>query len=703
MAHIRKLLAPGGVFLLLEATEALGWVDLTFGLTEGWWRFADVDLRASHPLLSRSGWLTFLREQGFEDVAAIPGDAAVPEQTLVIARAPLRATGAAGIQREWLFLADASGIADAAAAHLREDGERVTSLSGREAQPGRVAEIAARGDRRELTIVDLRSLDDADPADAASDAGAGGVLRLVHELSGNAEAGQRRLWFVTRGAQPVGGAAVAAPEKAPIWGIARVVGLEHPDMWGGLIDLDPEGSTAHQAQELLDIIRRAGDDDQIGVRNRRRFVPRLTRSARTHAGKLVLDPQGAYLITGGLGRLGLKVARWLGEGGARTIALIGRRGLPDRSGWQPPFKDAETERQILGIQQIEATGARVIVMTGDVANAGTMRRAIDELEGAAPLKGIVHAATDWGVVPLTAMTTAQVSSMLEAKIAGTRLLAELTRDRQLDFFVLFSSTAVWGAAGLGHYAAANQYLDAFAHASRQKGLPVTSINWGAWEGLRLEHEGDEDRYAEIGLNFMASERALAVMGELIAGGAANRVVASIDWGRLKSVFEARRHRPFFDRIDASRRDDPSEATSSTATIAQVLEAEPEDRRDRLASLIEVEVARVLKLGSGTRFDHNQGLFEMGMDSLMSVELKGRLESLVSRSLPSTLTFNYPSVAALTGYLESLLPGAPVIPRREPPRRPVEPRPARKSPEAPRPQMSEDDLAQLLADRLQRIR
>jgi myxalamid-type polyketide synthase MxaE and MxaD len=293
--------------------------------------------------------------------------------------------------------------------------------------------------------------------------------------------------------------------------------------------------------------------------------------------------------------------------------------------------------------------------------------------------------------------------MLEAKIAGTRHLADLTRDRRLDFFVLFSSTAAWGAAGLGHYAAANQYLDAFAHASRQKGLPVTSINWGAWEGLRLEHEGDEERYAEIGLNFMPSERALALMGELIAGGAANRAVASIDWSRLKSVFEARRHRPFFDRIDVSRRDDRSEAAPAAATIAQVLEAEPEDRHDRLTSLVGAEVARVLKLGPGKRLDHNQGLFEMGMDSLMSVELKGRLESLMDRSLPSTLTFNYPSVAALTGYLETLLPGAPITTRREPPRRAVEGKPARKSPEAPRPQLSEDDLEKLLADRLQRIR
>ena len=704
LTHIKQLLAPGGVVLLLEATEAQRWIELTFGLTEGWFRFTDTELRSSHPLLSRSEWLALLRREGFEDYAAIPGAAIAPEQTLLIARTARQAKDRA-VERDWIFLADANGVAAAAVALLRERGERATCLPIMSADEERRGLQRAMAEARgETTIVHLRSLDASGPHDAVAQAASQATLELCRAVSGDRTSSKPRIWLATRGAQPVDASGVAAPGQAPVWGLGRVLGLEQPDVWGGLIDLDPAAGAADQARDLVAIIAHAGDDDQIAVRNRAWFVPRIVRAAPIERRELRLDPQASYLVTGGLGRLGLNVGRWLGDRGARTIALLGRRGLPDRSAWKTPFADQEIERQVIGIRRIEETGARVVILTGDVADSASMRKVLADLDGVAPIKGIVHAATDLSIVPLAGMSDEQLATMLRPKVAGTSVLHELTRDRALDFFVLFSSTtALWGVSGMAHYAAANQFLDAFAHARRQQNLPATVINWGTWDELRVSRSEDRQRIAEAGLNGMSSERALDVLGALISGDATAKTVASIDWTRLKTVYEARRRRPLFDRIELGPSPKTSTSEGPSVSLAAVLEGAPEDRHERILAHVRDEAVRVLRLGSKRPVDPQQGLFEMGMDSLMSLELKSRLETFVGQTLPSTLTFNYPSIAALTTFIESLVPGEAPVRKRAPVGRAPESKTAPKPAERPLRNMSEDALAQLLADRLQKIR
>jgi acyl carrier protein len=258
--------------------------------------------------------------------------------------------------------------------------------------------------------------------------------------------------------------------------------------------------------------------------------------------------------------------------------------------------------------------------------------------------------------------------MLRPKIAGTLLLERLTQSLELDFFVLFSSTtALLGASGMAHYAAANTFLDATAIALNTSARRTLSVNWGTWEAMRLASAESQRSYREGGLNPMAAIDALRALEQLLRGKASQAVVADIDWSVLKALHESRRRRPLLTHLGNEERDFSSAprvmatASASGPTLLERLTQAPvTQRRELLIDFVRGEAAAVLGVASGAEVAQDAGLFEMGMDSLMSVELRRRLERGAARKLPSTLTFNYPNVGALAGFLEREL--APSMPQ-----------------------------------------
>jgi acyl carrier protein len=320
------------------------------------------------------------------------------------------------------------------------------------------------------------------------------------------------------------------------------------------------------------------------------------------------------------------------------------------------------------------------------------------------LRGVFHLAADIRPAMLAELDEAAIVAMLRPKVGGARVLDELTRERPLDAFVLFSSTtALLGVAGLGHYAAANEYLDGLAQRRRAAGLPALSVDWGTWEVMRRASAEDQRQFAAGGLLPLPLEPAFAAMARLCASGTARAFVASVDWPVLRAVYESRRRRPLLEELGApaSAGKAPARGESTVPDLAARFAATPPARRRELVlDQVKDAVARIL--GHDARaIDPEQGLFEMGMDSLMSVELKGRLEKAVDRALPSTLTFNYPSAAKLADYLttEVLEPALPSAP----------PAPIEASAEASAAasgadedeDLSEDELANLLAERLRK--
>jgi SAM-dependent methyltransferase/NAD(P)-dependent dehydrogenase (short-subunit alcohol dehydrogenase family)/acyl carrier protein len=665
MSHVLGLLAPGGLLVLLEGTERQRWVDLTFGLLEGWWKFTDHDVRPSYPLLTQASWRSLLAEVGFVDVDTAPRRQA--RQAVVLARAPLASASEVAprrpeASRTWVIAGEHAGLAGDLAAGLAASGATTHLLDDAPQFWASALGSTLAANDGHVEVVHISRLGGEAPegpraASVVVDALVG-IAALVRGISEAPPARSARLWLATCGAQsPTGDTSAARPLQAPEWGLGRVIALEHPERWGGLVDLDPLEHRDAQAATLVRAIVSSDDEDQVVVRAGVRHVPRIVRARAEAPASLQLRPDATYMVTGGTGGIAVPLARWLADRGARHLLLTSRQGLQHRSD-QPDTAAGDAARQVHDVViELEGRGVHVEVVACDVADETALAALIATCGVGRPaLRGVMHAAAAMSSSPVRDLDAATLASMLAAKIDGTNTLDRLTRSLDLDFFVLFSSTtALWGVSGLGHYAAANEYLDAVAGVRASRGLPALSVNWGTWEQMRLATDEDRRAFAQGGLRPLASSDALDRLGRLISAGVQRKVVASVDWEVFKSLYEARRVRPLLREVGpiASASQTAPAATGGTgapAVVERLREAGQAQRLELLVEYIQEQVAHVLGLPAGQTVPVSRGLFEMGMDSLMSVELKNTLESGLRHRLPSTLTFNYPNVAALAGFL-----------------------------------------------------
>ena len=336
--------------------------------------------------------------------------------------------------------------------------------------------------------------------------------------------------------------------QSPLWGLGRVIAQEHPTFWGGLVDLEPGASPRDAAaRQLWEEISGADGEDQLAFRQGRRYVGRLVRQrpSATQAPPFRWRTDGSYLISGGLGDLGLLVARWMVEQGARRLILLGRTRLPPRANWGSVETGSRLARQITAIRELESLGACVHLAPVDVADEGELRGFLDEFraEGWPPIRGVVHAA---GVLQdglLVQLDAAALTTVLRPKVMGGWLLHRLLQDDALDFFVLFSSAgAMLGQPGQGNYAAANAFLDALAHHRQAQGQPALSINWGAWAGEGFaESVGGKRlaaRLALLGISSIAPRQALEILGRLLGQSATQVVAVPVNWKQYREFYPA---------------------------------------------------------------------------------------------------------------------------------------------------------------------
>jgi myxalamid-type polyketide synthase MxaE and MxaD len=484
--------------------------------------------------------------------------------------------------------------------------------------------------------------------DARHERGAAPLLAEIRRVASGETDGP--LWIVTQNAQSIGTYAVPDPDAAALWGLGRTFALEHPDQWGGLIDLEAD-TDEEEAERQIGLAIADPSEDQVAFRSGVRLRPRLVSVAAPSAAPIDLIG-GSYLVTGGLGGLGLQVARWLAESGAARVVLVGR--VADPALWS-----ADDPRHA-SLSALRETGAEVVLRSVDLTDRDAVAKLFAELQTAeVPLRGIIHAAAVFDQAPLAELTVAQYERLLAPKTLGAQHLAEAARDCPLDFFVMFSSTtALLGVAELGHYAAANLFLDAYAARLRSEGVPALSINWGLWQEMRLADASDATRYAQSGLRTMDSATALEALGRAIATGASNAIIASVDWERLRNVYEGRRQKPLLAELGGAEDEKEAEHAplASSALLDEIADLPTESRQERITSAVEDELRAVLRLTTGS-LDNERGFFELGMDSLMSVELKTRLEKRFGARLPATLTFNYPTVAAVAEYLRGRVDAA----------------------------------------------
>jgi myxalamid-type polyketide synthase MxaE and MxaD len=458
-----------------------------------------------------------------------------------------------------------------------------------------------------------------------------GLLRALSEMPATEAP---RCWFVTRGAMPVDGAAALDVGQAPLWGLARVLAAEHPEYWGGLIDLDP--SAAAPVDELHAQLTAQPQEDQIAFRGGQRMVARLVRCKRRAAAGIAIDPAASYLITGGLGGLGLRTARWLVEQGARHLALVSRR---TDVGAGPA---AEIER-------LRAQGARVAVLGGDVASPEDMRRIFGELGAAMPpLRGIVHAAGIADTQMLAAISAEDYERVTAAKIDGTWVLHELAAGAELDFFVCYSSIAsIWGPKGSAHYAAGNQFLDAFAHYARASGLKAWSVNFGPWAGGGMADETTLAGLARSGVLDLHPRQTLDLLGRIVATDAVQTVVARMDWPLFKAAFENRGCRSLLAEVGVGVAPKAkAEAPIAGSYRSRILEAARERRGAIVLDYLVESATRILGFDTGAELDSDAALMDLGFDSLMAVQLRNALRTDLQVDVPVGQLFESASLVDL---------------------------------------------------------
>ncbi len=357
-----------------------------------------------------------------------------------------------------------------------------------------------------------------------------------------------------------------------------------------------------------------------------------------------LSSFATYLLTGGLGGLGLSLAQWLVERGAKHLVLMSRSGA----------SMAAEEK----IRALQAQGAQVVVAAGDVAEEQDVARALAEIKSAMPpLRGIIHAAGVLKDGMLLQQGWENFATVMAPKIAGAWLLHQLTKDTPLDFFVLFSSiVSVLGFKGQGNYAAANAFLDGFAHWRTSLGMKTLSLNWGPWAEVGMAAalgNRERRRWTAQGINLINMEQGWAALAHALELEAAQLTVLPINWTTYAQQFTNDNNPPAFlsGLISKARTTNTVTQPKEEISFEQRLQNTPPDKRwSLLLAHVREQAAKILCLPPSKRVELSQPLREMGLDSLMTVELRNALSTTLGRALPGSLVFDYPTIEAIANYL-----------------------------------------------------
>ncbi|GAU68946.1 putative modular polyketide synthase [Streptomyces sp. NBRC 110611] len=602
-----------------------------------------------------------------------------------------------GGSRTWLLLADGTGVADAVADAVTGRGDRcVRAVPGTAYHYDGTATATVRRDTAEdlarllddlgpdagdgLEVVHLWSLDAAaaDPVDAAGllraqDESCMSAVRAAQALARRTGTGPARLWLVSQGAVRTGDDDPAAPAVAPstLWGLGRSLQQEHSAIWGGLIDLGPQEEPQAVGARLTAEIGRGDGEDQIALRGAHRYVARLVREASPEAPGRGFGwrRDAAYLVTGGLGGVGLAVARSMAQAGARRLILAGRTALPPRGTWSALPADDPAADRVAAVRELESLGVSVRVAALDVSDeeqVGAFLERYDQ-EGHPPIRGVVHAAGVGDVVPLLDLEPDVLQWHLRAKALGAWVLHREFAGRELDFFTLFSSTSsLLSSPFFAAYAAANAFLDALAELRRGQGLPALSVNWGIWQDTGMAaREAASTPGLSRGMGTLRPGQALRVFHRLFRHDGAQIAVVPVDWEDWGRRYQEVSGSALLSELVGSRGSVPAARAMARRQRRLITRDElfalPEPERvPTLTERLLHSVTAALDAQSVSPAP-DQPLLDLGVDSLMAVELKNEIEGGLGVSLPISAFLEGASVSRLVEQIMAHLsdgPGAP---------------------------------------------
>jgi acyl transferase domain-containing protein/aryl carrier-like protein len=573
----------------------------------------------------------------------------------------------------WVILADRTGVGEAYAKTIGDAGgiaalvfcgesftqtgpERFAINPYAKEDYARLLDALSASAVAAIEIVHLWSLDapvtgETDEEDLAQfRLPCGSVLHILQSLYALGKLESTHLWIATGGAQSTPPARPGTIAQRALWGLGRTLNLEHPGFLQRLMDVtvtDPAAASGQLSNEIHSDAR----DFQVRYAGHVRQVARLKRLPSPVGSPPMIQSGETYLVTGGLGALGLEVAEWLADHGARHLVLVGR---------SKPSEAAQSR-----IRSLEKAGCKVVIRQMDVTDKASVNRLLADIHRTtAPLTGIFHAAgvLDDGI--LLNQDWSRFEKVLAPRALGAWNLHRATRNLELRFFVLFSSAvSVFGSAGQANYAAANAYLDALAQYRTNAGLPGLSIAWGPWlkSGMAAGiSNGRNARLAMTGFEMIPPEVGQRALTLALGQGEPQVCAASVDWEKFGAQLRPADDNLFFSTLVGnlvSRQIIDNSAPPKRLWLARWQERPDHQSQLFLQSYLGSQLARIVGLDAAS-LSPEKSLIDYGVDSLMLNELSNLIRQDFGFSLHLREVYANPTIAQLSVYIETGL-------RREP--------------------------------------
>ena len=453
---------------------------------------------------------------------------------------------------------------------------------------------------------------------------------------------------VTTGAQILPGDTDINPAHAILWGIGKTASLEYAHMWGGLKDL-PRTPTKEDYTQLLQQLSNFDFEDQWATRSGSCYIARIKAQKKVVGTSIKIDDTGAYIITGGLGGIGLTAAKHLVNQGAKHLILMSRRG---QSTLTDPSKSALAEL----VNNWRTQEITIDLVAADLSDQNSLGTALTKIQSSGvEVKGIVHAAGIEQSSLIHEMTAEHLQQTIAAKTTGAWLLHEFANQYEnLEFFICCSSiSGVWGSGALAAYSAGNLALDSLCQYRRLQGKPATSVSWGPWAEVGMATSEESQQLVESGLVPLNPEKAAFSLFALSQHNLSHNIVVDADWSKFIPILEVRHPRPFFAELKPNNGDTVAN-DQSDALLKEIQHLSAKEQHTFIINAVRRDIAEILGFDSPAEISIDSPLLDIGADSIQAVAIKNSLESKLGKTLPTTLIFDYPTIDDIANFIGSSL-------------------------------------------------